>query len=310
MTTRNVYTTTFDESNGQTIQTKHCPECDGRLRTEGGEHRCSECGLIVNEYWIDKTAEPRVFSSEERSRKRTGAPLTVSRHDRGLSTEIGYKTDGYGKTLSGKRQREFGRLRKQQNRARFGSKQERNLAHGFGEIKRMSSALGVDESVTEFASQIFRTAQKENLLVGRSIESMTAASLYAACRCTNVTRTLDEVAQVAACRRGRVKNDYKVLNAELGLATVVQRPKQLVPRIASVCDVSRLAERQALELADIAWDEGVANGRAPSGIAAACISMAVDEFGEAVTQAEIAEAAGTSPVTLRERYEDLQGVGI
>ncbi|WP_117594140.1 transcription initiation factor IIB [Haloprofundus halophilus] len=310
MTTRNVYTTTFDESNGQTIQAEHCPECDGRLRTEGGEHQCSECGLIVNEYWIANASKPRVFSSEERSRKRTGAPLTVSRHDRGLSTEIGYKTDGYGKTLSGKKRREFGRLRKQQSRARFDSKQKRNLAHGFGEIKRMASALGVDKSVTEFASQVFRTAQKENLLVGRSIESMTAASLYAACRCTKVTRTLDEVARAAACRRGRVKNDYKVLNAELGLATAVQRPKQLVPRIASSCNISRLAERRALELADIAWSEGLANGRAPSGIAAACIYMAVDEFGEAITQAEIAETAGTSPVTLRGRYAELQGVGL
>lgn len=307
MTTRNVYTTTFDESNGQTIQAEHCPECDGRLRTEDGEHRCTECGLIVNEYWIDNTAEPRVFSPEERSRKRTGAPLTVSRHDRGLSTEIGYKKDGYGKTLSGKQQRVFRRLRKQQNRARFNSKQERNLAHGFGEIKRMSSALGLDKTVVEFASQLFRTAQKENHLVGRSIESMSSASLYAACRCTGTTRTLNDVARVAACRYQRVKNDYKVLNAELELAAAVQRPKQLVPRIASACDVSRLAERRALELADVAWDEGLANGRAPSGIAAACVYMAVDEFGDAITQVDIAKTAGTSPVTLRGRYEELQG---
>ena len=69
-----------------------CPDCGSRslTRDEGrGELICDDCGLVVEDNVIDQGAEWRVFSPEQGDqRARTGAPMTVMLHDKGLSTDI------------------------------------------------------------------------------------------------------------------------------------------------------------------------------------------------------------------------------
>jgi len=70
-------------------------------------------------------------------------------------------------------------MRREQTRGRFQSKTERNLAHGLGEIRRIVSALELSETMRDQACQLFRSAQNEELLPGRSIEAMATASITA-----------------------------------------------------------------------------------------------------------------------------------
>ncbi len=58
-----------------------CPECDGRLRREGTEMICEECGLVSAEDAIDRGPEWRSFEDEDTDRRRTGAPLIPSISD-------------------------------------------------------------------------------------------------------------------------------------------------------------------------------------------------------------------------------------
>jgi len=67
------------------------------------------------------------------------------------------------------------------------------LAHGLSEVRRIVSRLELSESIRDQACQLFRSAQNEDLLRGRSIEAMAAASVYGACRCNGWPRTLDEI---------------------------------------------------------------------------------------------------------------------
>lgn len=104
MATRHIYETDFDEdvSNDNTP----CPECGGQVRTNTVETVCEDCGLVIDEQKIDHGPEWRSFEDDEETPNRTGAPLTVARHDRGLSTKIGRRKDANGNELSGqKRQR-------------------------------------------------------------------------------------------------------------------------------------------------------------------------------------------------------------
>jgi len=96
-------------------------------------------------------------------------------------------------------------------------KAERNLAHGLGEVRRISGALELSNSVRDQACQLFRSAQNENLLRGRSIEAIAAASVYGACRCNGLSRLVGEVSEMARVVESRVTNAYKTLNEELGL---------------------------------------------------------------------------------------------
>src|SRR6056297_2191188 len=120
MATRNIYETTFDEDVQTDTESNQCPECDGRVTTNTVETVCEDCGLVIDEQRIDHGPEWRGFDVDER--ERTGAPLTAARHDRGLSTEIGRGTGAKGNELSGQKRRRLARMRREQTRGRWRSK--------------------------------------------------------------------------------------------------------------------------------------------------------------------------------------------
>ncbi|QPV61590.1 transcription initiation factor IIB family protein [Halosimplex litoreum] len=305
MATTEHFERTFDEESGRTIQTTECPECDGRLITDGGETRCTDCGLVVEGCRVDRRG-PRTFADDDTNRERTGAPITEARHDRGLSTEIGYKFDGNGNALSGQKRRQLTRLRREHTRAKWRSKAERNLSHGCGEIARMVGALDLERAHREQASALFRSAQDEGLLPGRSIEAFATASVYAVCRCTGATRTRGEVASVAQVGRERVITAYDVLNEQLNLPTPPQRPREYIPALASAMDVPSETEGDARSLAERAWDAGESIGVHPSGFAAACLEVACRDDDVEIMQIALAEAADVTPVTVRAHRDRIE----
>ena len=82
----------------------HCPSCGSIHLSRDytrGEQVCTECGLVVDEDVIDQGPEWRAYDSEQREKKaRTGAPMTYTLHDKGLSTMIGWTNrDSYGKSI-------------------------------------------------------------------------------------------------------------------------------------------------------------------------------------------------------------------
>ncbi|KAB1186617.1 MULTISPECIES: transcription initiation factor IIB family protein [Haloferax] len=305
MSLREIYERTFDESCGKSIDATDCPECDGRLATDGGETSCEACGLIVDHYYIDHTHGPRVFDDDPVPTRRTGGRLTPTRHDRGVSAEIGYNRDANGQRVSSEKQRQLHRLRREHRRARFGSKAERNLATALQEIARMGSALDLPYSVVEEASQTYRRAQQQDLIRGRSLEMMAAGSLYATCRARGLPRRQAEIANVARCTVIQVRTGYRVLNSELGIDAQIVTARTAVPRLASDCGVSSAIQARAYELAELADDDGITNGRNPMGVAAACLYLATKQHGGKQTQAEFATTADVTVPTLRARYYEL-----
>ncbi|WP_408960635.1 transcription initiation factor IIB [Natrinema sp. 74] len=281
-----------------------CPECSGKLVTANRETRCQECGLIVDENQLDRGPE-WIASDEDSSRRRTGAPLTAGRHDRGLSTEIGWSRDGYGNTLPAWKRRQLNRLRREHRRSQWRSKRERNLAYGLGEVRRLVSALGVSESLREQACTLFRQAQNEDLCQGRSLEGIAAASVYAICRCNGLGRTLDEIGQVANCSRAQLECAYSAMNTELNLPTAVPRPQNVLPRLVTDLGVPNDIQHRALKLAALAEDIGITTGNQPHGFAAACLYRAGQELGCLITQQELAAVANTSTKTIRKHRDAL-----
>ncbi len=285
----------------ETATSTTCPECGGRLNASGDETVCGECGLVVGADRIDRGPEWRSFDDGE-DRKRTGAPLTRSRHDRGLSTEIGYGSDG---RLTGRKRRQLSRMRREHNRSRIASKTERNQVYAFTEIRRMVADQSLPESIKEQACTLFRSAQSEDLLRGRSLEGFAAATVYAACRAGTVSRTVDEMVEVSRASRDEFKAAYGALNTELGLPIGPIDPREYLPRFASQLDLDADVERRARDLVRRAREDGIVGGRDPSGFAAGCLYAAAREFDAGVTQAEAADVADVSPVTLRSAYHDL-----
>jgi transcription initiation factor TFIIB len=277
-----------------------CPECDGPLAATNCETVCERCGLVVAEDTLDRGPEWRSFEDDETDRARTGAPLTRSRHDRGLSTEIGRST-----RLKGRKRRRMDRMRRQHNRAQTRSKRERNKMIGFIEIRRVTSDLSLSKTIRERACVCFESAQEADLLVGRSIEGFAAAAVYATCRTAEVARTLEEVAGAAQATTDELRVAYDALNQELGLPTGPIDPREYLPRFATELDVPQSVERRARALVETAHDQDLVAGRNPGGVAAGCLYLAAREEGVELTQAATADVAGVSPVTLRSTYQAL-----
>ncbi len=277
-----------------------CPECDGTLTAEEGETVCVRCGLVVAEDRVDRGPEWRVFDDGDRDRIRTGAPRDPSRHDDGMTTEIGRA----GRGASGRKRRRLARLRRQHDRTRIASKAERNQVYGFTEIRRVVSNLDLPRGVRDGACRLFESAQDGDLLRGRSIEGFAAAAVYATCRTRagGTTRTEREVCDHARADIDELRAAYDALNRELGLPTGPIDPREYLPRYASELDCTHAVERRAREVAAEVHEGGLAGGRDPTGVAAACLYAAAREHDTGLTQVEAAEVADVSPVTLRGAY--------
>ncbi|GAB3688731.1 transcription initiation factor IIB family protein [Salinarchaeum chitinilyticum] len=282
-----------------------CPECTASLVREDDETVCTACGLVVDTDRLDRGPEWRSFAGEESNRERTGAPLTRSRHDRGLSTEIGSDA---GVRVTGRKRKRLARMRREHSRAQLATKQDRNQVYAFTEIRRLIGEIDLPRNVREQACALFDSAQSEDLIKGRSLEGFAAATVYAVCRTRSIARTVDEVVAGARADEDELRAAYDALNRELGLPTGPIDPGEYVPRFASELDLPDAVERRALELAVLGQDAAIAGGRDPSGFAAGCLYTAAQDCGHGLTQCDAADAAGVSPVTLRKAHYDIEEV--
>ncbi len=233
--------------------TVECPECKSHTLVrdyERAELVCSDCGLVIDENFIDQGPEWRAFDHDQRmKRSRVGAPMTYTIHDKGLSTMIDWRNrDSYGKTISSKNRAQLYRLRKWQRRIRVSNATERNLAFALSELDRMASALGLSRNVRETAAVVYRKAVDKNLIRGRSIEGVAAAALYAACRQCNVPRTLDEIAEVSRVSRKEIGRTYRFVSRELALKLMPTSPIDYIPRFCSGLNLKGEVQAKGIEI--------------------------------------------------------------
>lgn len=292
---------------------ERCPECGSdRIVHEEADTFCSQCGLVLEDLPIDPGPEWRAFDASERDeRARTGAPLTYTLHDKGLSTTMGWPgRDSSGNRTPAANRAQLHRLRRWNRRSRLSSGAERNMAHALTELQRMCSQLGLPRSVRETASVLYRRAMQEDLIKGRSIDGVAAASLYAACRQHHVPRTLEEIAEQTAVPKKDVARAYRALARELHLKLAPTSPSDYIPRFASELDLGPETRRTATRILEEAGQQGLTAGKTPTGMAGAALYLASRLAGEARTQRQISEAVHVSEVTIRNRTRDLEDAGL
>lgn len=284
---------------------KKCPECGGInlfWNKEKGEIICRDCGLVIEDKMVDFTQEWREFdSSEGESRRRTGAPMTFTQYDQGLGTEVGQKADLF--KLSSSERNKFFRLRKWQYR--ISTAIERNLKLALAELKRVSSFLKLPKSVEEESARIYTLAVQRGLVRGRSMESVVAGALYAACRRHEVPRTLDELSEASGIEKKEIGRTYRFVTRELGLTILPSNPADYIARFASALKLSAETQSKAIEILEQAQKIELTSGRGPTGIASAALYVSALIHGEKRTQREVADVAGVTEVTIRNRYKEL-----
>ena len=270
-----------------------------------GEQFCSKCGYVVSEKINESGPEWRSFQTESGANPaRTGAPSSLLMHDMGLSTVINpINKDSTGKPLSSSMKSTIERLRTWDSRSQSHEPEDRNLRQALNELTRMKDKIALSSNVLEKASYLYRKALEKKLVRGRSISAMIAASVYAACRDTETPRTLRDVADAANVKRKDIARCYRLLHYELQLKMPVVNPIQCISRISSKLELSEKIKRHAVEVLQIARDNKESSGKDPMGLAATALYIACLKYGGNITQRDLAEAAGVTEVTIRNRFK-------
>ena len=289
----------------------NCPDCgspDLSKDYERGELVCDRCGLVVEDNLIDSGPEWRAFDSDQRDKRaRTGAPVRFTKPNKGLATEIDqYNRDVRGVKISAQQRTHMYRLRKWHKRTSISSSMERNLAIALSELDRISSYLGLPQNVREAAALLYRKAVEKGLIRGRLIESVVAAVIYTICRQYNIPRTLDEISAVSGINKKEIGRTYRFLKRDLGIKMPLTDPTHYIPRFASELGLTGPVQEKARSLLNTAIKRGLISGRGPTGVAAAAVYIAGVLMGERRTQKEVADVAGVTEVTIRNRYRELK----
>jgi transcription initiation factor TFIIB len=292
-------------------QPKRCPSCgasDIIFDNERGELVCNSCGLVIEENATDTGPEWRAFDADQRNaRARTGAPIKYTKPNRGLVTEIDlYNKDIRGVRIPSKRQAQLYRMRKWHKRASISSSSERNYLIALPELNRVSSYLGLPDNIRENAALLYRKCVQSNMIRGRPIETVVQAVIYAACRSAGMPRTLDEISSISGLPKKEIGRAYRVISHELGLKIPLTDPISYVPRYVNSLKLSGEAQEKSIELLKHAMKKGLVSGRSPTGVSAAAVYIAGALCGERRTQKEVADVAGVTEVTIRNRYRELK----
>jgi len=283
---------------------KKCPECNSSkliYNETRGEVICGTCGLLVEENMVDTSHELRSFNKSEK-KSRGGAPISLQKFDKGLTTNVGEISDIY-KLDSTQQTRKYLRLKKWQERV--STSIERNLRLAMAELRVIASYLNLPNVVRDEASRIYNYVLQRGLVRGRSMESVIAACLYAACRSYNIPRTLDEMATASDVERKEIGRTYRFIIRKLGIKVKQSSPKDYISRFSSVLKLSPKTQNDALKVLKQAEGVELTSGRGPAGIAAAALYVAALINDEKKTQREVADIAGITEVTIRNRYKEL-----
>ncbi|MFB6245756.1 MAG: transcription initiation factor IIB family protein [Candidatus Nanohaloarchaea archaeon] len=283
-----------------------CPECESQQFEEDsaeGQLICVDCGLIVDENRIDESAEWRAFNKTERDKKaRAGQPLTYTKHDMGVSTEIG-KGSGELYKVSGNKRAQYYRLRKWHKR--LTKSKDRNLGFALSELNSMISSLNLPESVHEEVARLYEKAVDQGLVRGRSMESIISALLYIVARKQGTPRTLDEISDASGIEKREIGRAYRYAARELDLRILPAKPQDYVPRFAGKLQLSGEVQARARQILQEAREQDLLSGKGPTGLAAAALYIAAVLEGEKRTQREVADVVGVTEVTIRNRYKEL-----
>jgi transcription initiation factor TFIIB len=276
-----------------------CPNCgDGRKVTdiESGELICTKCGYVIHERVGDEEQDWSVLVREPASKLRT-SPTSLARSGMGLSTIIGRPDRSAGSGLNAAMRSTFDRLRTWDFRIK--GRDERSLKRAFVDLDRLRGMLRLSDAIVEKAAYIYRRAQEQGLVRGRTMRAVMGAAIYIVQREMGISGTLDDIIRATNTKEKDLARAYRILIRELDLKVPMVDPVKCVSRVANKANISERTKRKAMNMIYDVVKSGLAAGKDPMGLAASVLYVSCVNSGEVKSQAAIADAAGVSEVTLR-----------
>lgn len=278
-----------------------CPECSGDVvhDEETGELICTICGLVVG-YKEKESRRPdsQVFTLAQKKRVRYGPGRNPMIYDHGLSTDIKY--------YDVKHDSEFLRYRKLDQRTKVDESKARNLTWALSDINRIVEKLGRKQLVKRKAAEIYRKALDGDLIRGRTIDGIAAASVYMACRVLDNPTTLTAIADASGIKKKDLARLYRFLYDTLDYDPPNPSVLGYITKYGETLSLDEGVLQVAAIYLDKASKKKLTIGRGPQGMAGACLYLACKDTDTFCTQKRISEVAKVTEVTIRNRYKELE----
>jgi len=291
-------------------ETIQCPECSSTKNITDyirAEVFCNNCGLVLEESIIENKPKRQSYNTNiYENNNGIGSPITLTLHDKGLSTNMGkYNKDHFGNSLDSRKKTKFYRLRKLDSKTKLSTNKDKYLFNALINLDRMCSSLNLPKNVKENAAYIYRKTIKMSSLKGRSSLGILAASLYASCKICNIPRTLHEISNISKIPEKNIGRYYKFLNKLIKFRIQPPSPYNYLNRFCNELDLGCDVVLKSKEILEDADENDLTKGRNPIICAAASIYLASIVCQSRRTQKEIAEIAGITELGLRNVYKKI-----
>jgi transcription initiation factor TFIIB len=134
---------------------------------------------------------------------------------------------------------------------------------------------------------------------------MLSATVYTACREMGASVTLKDIAAASNLTYKDISKNYRVLVFELDIKIPLIDPMKCIVKVANKLSIKEKTKKQAMNIMSEVVEREMTSGKVPMGLAASVLYLSCQITGEVISQAKIAEASGTTEVTVRNRYKDL-----
>lgn len=289
-----------------------CSTCnikEDRLVTDvvSGEIVCSNCGTVVID-GIEEIGKEWINPKDnETDKSRIGMPFSLAVHDMNLSTIIGKTNkDSAGQLIDSGMQARMNRLRIWDSRTMYRDSSSRNFTTAFVLLGKLKDKLSLTPSIVEKTAYTYRKVQEDGLIRGRTIGAVLVACLYITCREQGVSRTIDELAEASNIRRKAIAKIYRDIVFHLERKIPQVNCFQCIDKIANKIDLNEITTRHARDLMKKVLEQEFSAGKDPMGFAGAVLYVSLQMEGKTVRQIDIAEAAGVTEVTIRNRAKELK----
>lgn len=190
---------------------------------------------------------------------------------------------------------------------------EKSIREAKGLMQGYAQQLQVTDNLVTAGTQVFKLASAANFIQGRTLHSVAAVCLYAACRaqppCKLMLIDLADLVQMNVFKLGRI---FKKLNEVVPIGNdglIPVYPEDLIWRFATKMefhqDTAKVAE-DAVRLVKRMSRDWMVMGRRPSGICGACLLMAARMHNFRRTVREVVYIVKVTNHTIQNRLSEFK----
>jgi transcription initiation factor TFIIB len=259
---------------------------------------CKACGLVQEHRIIDETYESRSFAKDSSaaggdSDKRIGGANNRLLEGFGLGTVI---------SAGSAKESQLSWM----NIRASSSGVDRALTRGYQTIDDLCHTLHLNETVSEYAKELFKEVEEMKKLKGRSHDPMIAAIVFIACKRKSNPRSIREISSISNTRKKEVSKCFSLIKKFMPAPSSTNSAVEYASRFAMKLEFPEQLRRACKDVAERAIAIGVVAGKNPMTVASASVFIVgalTQEYAKSFR--EISDVSQMKDVTIRNCYKEM-----